>query len=240
VKRLLKWLIVLGVLAGLAAALLIPLGSWLEQRSLPKYLTAKVSRGRVETVVNSTGTVKPVRVVSVGAFTSGPIQEVRVDFNSRVKEKDLLARIDPRLFQAAVDRDRAAVETQKADLKRIEALLKQAQNNEKRSQNLRKVSKDYISDTEMDQFFFSCRTYEAQVALAKASIKQAEATLENSLANLGYTEIRSPENGIIIERKIDPGQTVAASFQTPELFTEDCDEHQIRGHRISSPSDPPS
>ena len=71
----------------------------------------------------------------------------------------------------------------------------------------------------MDQFHFTRLTYEAQLNLALASIKQAEATLKNSEANLEYTEIRSPEDGVVIERKVDPGQTVAASFQTPELFT---------------------
>ena len=107
--------------------------TWLEERSKPKYLTATVSRGRVETVVNSTGTVKPVLSVSVGAFTSGPIAKVNVDFNSVVKKDQVLALIDPQLLEAAVERDRAAVDSQKADLNRVEALLQQAKNNEKRA-----------------------------------------------------------------------------------------------------------
>src|SRR5262249_15109095 len=155
----------------------------------------------------STGTVKPVRTVAVGAFTSGPIAEVKVDFNSVVKKNDLLAIIDRRLLAAAVDRDRAALETQKADARRIEALLKQAQNNEERARKLQAVNKDYISETEIDQYYFTRLTFEAQRNQALAAIAQAEATLKNSQANLDYTEIRSPENGIVIERKVDPGQT---------------------------------
>src|SRR5580704_8400241 len=104
--------------------------SWMQQRSVPRYTTAKVSRGRLETVVNSTGTVKPVLSVSVGAFTSGPISTVNVQFNSVVKKDQLLALIDPKLQEAAVERDRAAVESQQADLSRIDALYQQAKNNE--------------------------------------------------------------------------------------------------------------
>jgi HlyD family secretion protein len=217
-RRLLKWLLILGVLAGLATAVIVPAQSWWHQHSVPKYLTASVSRGRVETVVNSTGTVKPVLSVSVGAFTSGPISEILVDFNGKVKEGQLLARIDPKLAKAALAHDKAALDSQKAELARVEALFKQAENNEKRARKLQAVNKDYISDTDMDQFFYTRLTAEAQRNLALAAIAQAEATLQNSKANLEYTEIRSPVDGIVIERKVDRGQTVAASFQTPELF----------------------
>lgn len=218
-RRLLKWLAILGVLAGGLALGGFRAKAWWEQRSVPKFTTAAVSRGRVETVVNSTGTVKPVLSVSVGAFTSGPIAKVFVDFNSVVKKDQVLALIDPRLLQATVDRDQAAVESQRADLARIEALLQQAKNNERRAKTLLSINKDYLAETDLDQFHFTRMSFEAQLKLAQASIKQAEASLKNSEANLGYTKIISPVDGIVIERKVDPGQTVAASFQTPELFT---------------------
>ncbi len=217
-KRLLKWLIVLAVLAGGGMAAAGPLMSYLQTRAMPKYLTAQVTRGQVQTVVNSTGTVKPVRTVSVGSFTSGPVESVFVDYNSEIKEGQLLARIDPKLQQAAVDHDQALLDTQKAELKRVEALLKQAENNEQRAHQLAGLNKDYISATEMDQYVYSTLTYVAQKQLAEANIKSAEAQLKNSQAQLGYTKIVSPVNGVVIERKIDPGQTVAAGFQTPELF----------------------
>jgi len=224
---MLKWLLILGVLVGGMAWAGVWAKSWLEQRSVPKYLTVKVSRGPVATVVTSTGTVKPVLSVSVGAFTSGPIKEVNVTFNSVVKEGELLALIDPRLAQASYDHDVAALEAQKADLDRVEALVKQAKNNEMRSRNLAAINKDYIADTDMDTYLYTRLQYEAQYRLGKASIKQAEATLANSKTNLKYTRIESPVDGVVIERKIDPGQTVAASFQTPELFiiAPDMDKH---------------
>ena len=217
-RRLFRWLVVLAVLGGIGAAVAMPTAAWLKKRSQRTYQTATVSRGRVETVVNSTGTVKPVRSVSVGAFTSGPIAEILVDYNSVIRKGQVLARIDRKLLQAAADRDRAALETQRAELNRVEALLQQAKNNEARARRLASVNKDYLSDTEMDQFKFGTLTAEAQRNLARASVDQARATLENSLANLGYTEVTSPVDGIVIERKVDPGQTVASQFQTPELF----------------------
>lgn len=184
----------------------------------PKYRTAKVTEGRIESVVNSTGTIKPMRSVSVGSFVSGPIKELFVDYNSIVKEGDLMALIDPRLLSAVVDRDEANLSSQKADLDRINALLTQAMRNEERVKKLQEVREDYVSGVEMDQYRFARISLEAQAQLAQAGIKQAEASLKNSRAQFGYTEIRSPVNGIVIERKVDMGQTVAASFQTPELF----------------------
>ena len=217
-RRLIFWLLLLGVPIGAIAAASAPIAAWWKKRNIPVYTTALVTRGKVETVVNSTGTVKPVRSVTVGAFTSGPIAEVLVDFNSAITKGQLLAKIDPRLAAASVDRDRAILATQKADLTRVRAQLQQARNNEVRAKNLAGVNKDYLSGTEMDQYKFATLVLEAQEQLADASILQAEATLKNSLANLDYTNIISPVDGIVIERKVDPGQTVAASFQTPELF----------------------
>jgi HlyD family secretion protein len=224
---LVKWLLILGVLAGGATWVSVRAKSWLDRRAVPKYTTAKISRGRVATVVTSTGTVKPVLSVSVGAFTSGPIAKVNVDFNAVVKKGQVLAEIDPRLLAAAVERDEAAIESQKADLKRVEALLQQAINNEKRARQLLAINKDYIAGLDVDQYHFTRLSYEAQIKLGQASIKQAEANLKNSEANLGYAKIVSPVDGVVIERKVDPGQTVAASFQTPELFiiAPDMDKH---------------
>ncbi|MFO0846306.1 MAG: efflux RND transporter periplasmic adaptor subunit, partial [Gemmataceae bacterium] len=218
-RRLIRWLVILGVLGGVGYGATVSATSWWKERTKPRYLTAKVSKGAVESAVNSTGTVKPVRTVLVGAFVSGPIKAVFVDYNSRVKENDLLARIDDRLLKAAYERDQAQVHTQEADLRRVTALLEQAKRNEGRAQRLTKINKDYLSDTEMDQFRYNRESLEAQAKLAQASIAQAKASMKNSEANLGYCEIRSPVAGIVIERKVDPGQTVAASFQTPELFT---------------------
>jgi len=156
--------------------------------------------------------------VSVGSFVSGPIVELNVDFNDEVKKGDVLARVDPRLFKAGVDRDNAMLSTREADLERVEAQLQQSLNNYLRGKRLRGTNKDFMSDREMDALVFEVKSLQAQRRLAKASILQARASLETSEANLKYCEVTSPVDGIVINRLINPGQTLAAQFQTPELF----------------------
>jgi HlyD family secretion protein len=209
---------VLGVLAAGAVAGYSPVQQYWKEKHRTLYQEEEVSPGRIIFEVNSTGTVQPVLSVHIGSFASGPIDELHVEFNQQVKKGDLLARIDPRLYQSNVLRDEAALITRKADVDRVKALLQQAVNDERRSQALRANNKDYVSDTEMDQFRCNRMSLEAQLKLAEAAVKQADASLDNSKANLAYTEIRAPVDGIVIDRKIDPGQTLAAQFQTPELF----------------------
>jgi HlyD family secretion protein len=143
---------------------------------------------------------------------------LRVDFNDHVKKEQLLAKIDPRIYNAAVARDRATLATAEAEVARVKALRQQAINDEKRAEQLREINEEYLADSVMDQYRFQRESLDAQLDVAKASVRQAEAQLENSLANLGYTDIRSPVDGIVIDRKIDEGQTLAAQFNTPELF----------------------
>lgn len=217
-KRLLRNLVILLVVCGLAFAACRPIIGKLTTPSKPNWRTAKVSEGRIVFDVRATGEVKPVLSVLIGSFVSGPITDLLVDFNQEVKEGDLLARVDPRLYQAAVSRDEASLETRRAEVQRISALYQQSVRNEKRAVALREENEDFISPREMDTFHFERMSLEAQLKLSKASIKQAEAALETSMANLNYTEIRSPVDGIVIDRKIDQGQTLAAQFQAPELF----------------------
>jgi HlyD family secretion protein len=217
-RRLLKWLIVFGVLAGGMVAAGYMGQQYLKAKSAPKFTTATVSTGSIETVVNSTGPVKPVLSVSVGSFVSGPIKEIVVDFNSVVKKDDLLAVIDERLLQASFDREQAALATQEAELARIEAQLKQAERNEQRGIRLRETNPDYISEQEMDQLMFNRIALGAQKKLAQANIQAAKAGLKNAETNLGYAKIKSPVDGIVIDRKVEPGQTVASAFQIQEMF----------------------
>jgi HlyD family secretion protein len=156
--------------------------------------------------------------VSVGSFVSGPIVELNVDFNDEVKRGDLLAKVDPRLYEANVQRDEASLATREAEVERVEAQLQQALNNFKRGQKLRNQNPDFLSDREMDLLTFEVKSLQAQRKLAKAAVLQAVASLANSQANLEYTHITSPIDGIVIDRLIDPGRTLAAQFQTPELF----------------------
>ncbi len=226
-KFLLKLLLVLIVLGAAGAAAVNPVRDYLKKRNRPNWRLAEVKQGDIVSVVNSTGEIKPVKSVQIGSFLSGPIIEIHVDFNDRVKAGDILAKIDPRLFVANVSREQAGMKTREAEVERVKALLQQARNNEKRAKNLQQENPDFISGTEMDQFVFNTLSLEAQLTVAKASVEQAEASLENAQANLGYTDIVSPVDGIILDKKIEDGQTLASQFQTPEMFVLaiDMDKH---------------
>ncbi len=216
--RIIRWVIFLGVLGG-AAYFGINQGlAYLRQRSKIQYREAPVTKGRIASVVNATGTIKPIRSISVGSFVSGPIEAIFVDFNDEVKKDDVLATVDPKIFKAAVARDQAQLATRKAEVDRVKAQLQQAKNNEARGMALRKENKSFLSDSEMDQYRFNREALEAELLVAYASVEQADANLLNSKANLEYTKILAPADGVVIDRKIDPGQTMAAQFQTPELF----------------------
>ena len=217
-KFLLKLLIVLIVLGAAAAFAVKPVREYLKERNRPNWRLAEAKQGDIAEDVNSTGEVKPVKSVQIGSFVSGPIIEISVDFNDRVKAGDKLAKIDPRLFDANVRREQASLKTREAEVERVKALLQQAKNNEQRAKNLQQENPDFISGTEMDQFVFNTRSLEAQLTVAQASVDQAVASLENAEANLGYTDIVSPVDGIIIDKKIEDGQTLAAQFTTPEMF----------------------
>ena len=217
-RTFVKVLIVLAVLAGIGAAAYKPTMDYIAKRNRPVWRTATVEQGKIVSVVNSTGAVKPKLRVAIGSFVSGPILKLHCEFNQEVKQGELLAKIDPRIYKANVSRDEAALANRKADVFRVEAQLQLAKNDEKRAIALRTEDESFISQAEMDKFRFGRLSLEAQLDVAKSAVDQAVATLENSLLNLEYTDITSPVDGIVIDRKIDPGQTVAASFQTPELF----------------------
>ena len=217
-KTWIKVLLVFLVIGGGGAAAYRPAAQYWKKRNQPVWRTAEVKRGRIVADVNSTGTIKPVLSVQVGSFVSGPIEKLHVDFNQEVKKDDVLAEIDPRIYIAKEKGAKAVLATAQAEVKRAEALLHQAQNDQRRAEALRDENEDFISDAEMDQYKFSRLSLKAQLEVAGASVDQAEASLENAQANVDYTKIRSPVDGIIIDRKIDPGQTLAAQFQTPELF----------------------
>jgi HlyD family secretion protein len=217
-RTLVKLLIVLAILGGIGYAAWKPLQTYLAKRAEVTWRTAKVETGGMVSVVNSTGTVKPKLQVSVGSFVSGPITELHVEFNQEVKKDELLAKIDPRIYDAAVARDKASLANREADVFRVQAQLQQAINDEKRAIALREEDTTFIAQAEMDKFTFSRLGLEAQLKVSETAVEQARATLQNSQINRDYTEIRSPVDGIVINRKIDPGQTLAAQFQTPELF----------------------
>lgn len=217
-RTLIRLLIVLSILGGLGYAGYVRGAQWLRDRQKKQYRTAAVELGDMRITRNASGEIKPVLSVHVGSFVSGPIKELLVDFNDEVRKGQLLATIDQRIYIAAMQRDEAAHLTQLASVERVRAELQRAKNDEQRSLLLKAENPDFISQTDLDQFRFSRMSLEAQLTIAEASVKQALANLANSRANVDYTQITSPVDGIIIDKKIEPGQTLAASFQTPELF----------------------
>jgi HlyD family secretion protein len=217
-RRAFKVVLILAVVGGIAAAASAPMKKYFEERSRPKFRTAEVDRGAIKLVVNSTGTIQPVLSVQVGAFVSGPIAELHVEYNDEVEAGELLAEIDSRIYDASVARDEAALAIRDAEVNRTKARLQQAINDEQRAIGLRSDNEDFISDSEMDQYRFARMALEAELVLAEAGVVQAQANLNNSRLNQSYAKITAPVSGIIIDRKISPGQTLTSQFQTPELF----------------------
>ena len=191
---------------------------WLAERNKPRFRTAFVEQGDLRITVNATGQLEPTQSVKVGSFVSGPILELYVDHNDEVKADQVLAKIDPRIYVASVQRDEAALGSRNGDVARVQAELQRARNDEKRSAALKAENEDFISQAELDQFRFARMSLEAQLLIAESAVKQAQANLDNSNANLGYTEIKAPVDGTIIDRKIDKGGMLAAQFTAPELF----------------------
>lgn len=217
-RVLLTLLLVVAILAASAAAAYRPIRDYLDTVNRPVFRTQSVERGDVTEVINATGTIEPVESVHVGAFVSGTIVTLAADFNDEVEAGALLAEIDPRIYESNVARDEAALAARQAELQRAEARLELARNDEERATSLKARNPTSISDAEVDQATFNRVAQEAEILVAQAAVRQAEANLGNSRINLDYTRITAPVSGIVIDRKIDRGQTVAAQFQTPELF----------------------
>jgi len=217
-RRLVTKAIVLVLLGGAVAAGWGPARAWYAARTRPRFDTLPVERGDIVEVINSTGTVEPVQSVQVGAFVSGQIVGIHADFNAEVREGDPLATIDPRTYVANVARDRAALAARRAELERSRARLEQARREEERSLALAERNATAISESVLDEKRFARLALESEIVMAEAAIEQSVANLETSETNLGYTRILAPVGGVVIERKVELGQTLAAQFQTPELF----------------------
>jgi len=214
-KRFFFWMIVVGIVVGASAAGYSKFHG-AKQDAADVYRTVKVGRGEIKCVVNSSGTVQPVQSVQVGAFVSGPITEIKVDFNDDVKKDQVLALVDELIPKAQRNQAKAALECANANLLQAEAKLKQAKRDWDRAKGL--LPQRAISDTDYDTAEAAYETAKANVAVCKATIEQSGAALELAESNLKYTVIKSPVDGVITDRKVDPGQTVASQFQTPVLF----------------------
>jgi HlyD family secretion protein len=191
------------------------------------YRTEPVTTGDIQATVTATGTVNAVTTVLVGTQVSGTIKNLYVDFNSRVRKGQLIAQIDPATFVAQVQQAQANLLSAQANLDKAQVALVDTKRTFDRNKEL--FSKNLVARSDLDTAETNYQTAKAQLGASKAQVEQAKASLEVDKTNLAYTKIVSPVNGVVISRNVDVGQTVAASFQTPTLFTiaEDLTKMQI-------------
>lgn len=185
-------------------------------KNKPKYEVEKVEKKTITEIVEASGTINPVNTVSIGTQVSGIVKDIYVDFNSKVKKGQLLAQIDPSLFQAQVDQATANLNAAKANYQKTNSILAYDKANYERYKKLYKSH--YVSKSDLELATATYKKDMAELNQMKATISQASATLRNNMTNLRYTKIISPVDGVVVSRDVDMGQTVAASFQTPTLF----------------------
>jgi len=226
------------------AALATLIGWWLwpsgNGAGTLRFETVELERGDITRVVSSVGSVRALNTVEVGSQLSGQIETLLVDYNSPVQVGDLLARLDPQTFERRAQEAeanlavaRATVEIQAASIQRAEANLKLAEREFERQKSL--IGRGSVSESALDAAEAAWQSAQADVAIARAqyqnaraTVEQREAALEAARIDLERTEIRSPIDGVVIDRAVDVGQTVAASLQAPILFTIAQDLAEIR------------
>ena len=187
-----------------------------ERKAPVRYRSAEVERGSVISLVTATGMINPVVSVQVGTQVSGMIKSLHADFNSVVKAGDIVATIDPEPFRARRDQAVGNLEMSKANIARAKIDLAQRKRELDRVKSL--VAQEFVSQSDVDVATSNFQSAEAQVNVAGAQVKQTEAALNAVELDLKYTVIRSPVNGIVVARNVEVGQTIAASFATPNLF----------------------
>ncbi|MGE3843055.1 MAG: efflux RND transporter periplasmic adaptor subunit [Vicinamibacterales bacterium] len=182
----------------------------------PTINTAQVVRGDIADTVGATGTLQAVTTVQVGTQVSGTIQELHADFNTLVRRGQVLARLDPSLFNTQIEQARANLIRANADVERLRVALDDAQTKLKRSREL--ADRKLIAIIDLEAAEVAVRSAEAQLRSAQAQVTQAQASLSQNEVNLEHTVITAPIDGLVISRNVDVGQTVAASMQAPTLF----------------------
>lgn len=204
------------------------------KNSKSKFVLAKLTRGDITEIVSASGIINPISNIDVGTQVSGRIQKIYVDYNSLVKEGQLLAEIDPAAFESNVAKEKANLDVAKAQVMSAEASRDYYEKHLARISKLNK--QNYSADKELDQAQRDYDTAVANVALYKAQVEQAQAALDYNKIQLGYTKIVSPVNGIIVSKSVEEGQTVAASFETPTLFNvaEDLTQMQIEASVVEA------
>jgi len=208
-----KWIIGLAAIAAIGGAI-----AWwsLGDEAPIRYVTQPAARGAVVRTVSATGTVNPVMTIIVGSYVSGVIQQLSCDFNTKVVQGQVCAKIDPRPYQSMVNQDTAGLANAKAQLGKDTANLAYAKVTAERYATL--LRQDSASRDAADNAKNAYAQALAQIELDQAVVAQRQAELDAAQVNLGYTNIASPVDGTVVSRNVTMGQTVAASFQTPTLF----------------------
>jgi HlyD family secretion protein len=228
-KRLRKYLIIALVAILAVAAVII----WKKagNTTVPQYKTEQVQRGELTVIVTATGTLQPTNTVSVGSELSGIIKSVEVNYNDRVKVGQILAKLDTLKLEAQLTQSKAALESAKAKVLQVQATVVETRAKLNQFQKVKELSSGKVpSQSDMDAAGAAFERAKADAASAAAAVSQAEATLQANETDMSKSVIRSPINGIVLTRSIEPGQTVAASFQAPVLFTLAQDLTQMELH----------
>ncbi len=213
-----RWLILL--IIGVVAVTAFVMWKRKQGQSSVQYETQQAKRGNLTIIVTATGTLQPTNEVEVGSEQSGIVESVEVDYNDRVVVGQVLARLDTSKPDAQVTQAKAALESAKAKVLQAQATLNETSSKLAQYKKVRELSNNKVpSQTELDAAQAAFERARADEASAKASVSQAQATLETYETDLSKTVIHSPINGIVLTRSIEPGQTVAAAFQAPVLFT---------------------
>ncbi|MCX5769229.1 MAG: efflux RND transporter periplasmic adaptor subunit [Candidatus Hydrogenedentes bacterium] len=216
-RRVIKWFIWLVVILAVVAG---AYGFTREKSSNVRYETQPVTRGDLLVTVSATGTLAPVNTVDVGIEVSGTIKTVKVDYNDRVEVGQVLAELDPSKLQAQALQSSSALESAKAKLLQSQATVQEADAQMARLDEVRRLSDGKVpAKTEYDTQKASLARARADEASTKAVVAQAQATLDANKSDLTKAVVRSPINGVVLVRSVEPGQTVAAMFQSPILFT---------------------
>jgi len=209
----------------LAGALIVGIGAaWLllragENTATPSYTTAPAEIGTLVVKVSATGNLQPTNTVDVGSELSGIIAKVLVDDNDAVKQGQVLAQLDLSQLQDAVAKSRASLAAAEAQVLQAQATVAEAKAVLSRYRQVAQLSGGKVpSQSELDTATANLKRAEANEASALASVTEARANLQSNETNLAKASIRSPINGVVLSRQVDPGQTVAASFQAPVLF----------------------
>ena len=217
-KRRKRWFILV-LLVGVVVSTVV-IWKMVDKPKTTQFKTMEVQREDLTVIVTATGTLQPTNKVDVGSELSGIIKSVEADYNDRVKVGQVLARLDTSKLDAQVTQSKAALESAKAKVLQAKATVKETNSKLLQLQKVRELSNNKVpSQSELDAAEAAFERANADESGAAAAVSQAQATLETYQTDLSKAAIRSPIDGVVLTRSVEPGQTVAAAFQAPVLFT---------------------